>query len=76
MQLVWHERPMRDQRARVMAWTCPCRMTSCELCRLGGQSHIRRILNTDDGEVIHETYQWSYRKTDEVWKALLEGDVV
>ncbi|SPL93944.1 unnamed protein product [[Actinomadura] parvosata subsp. kistnae] len=51
-------------------------MTSCELCRLGGQSHIRRILNTDDGEVIHETYQWSYRKTDEVWKALLEGDVV
>ncbi|MEV0623118.1 hypothetical protein AB0I81_58060 [Nonomuraea sp. NPDC050404] len=76
MQLVWQERPARNERVRVAAWTCPFHATSYELCRLGGQSHIRRILRTEDGEVIHETYQWPVRKAEEVWRALLKGHVV
>jgi translation initiation factor IF-1 len=77
MQLIWQERPARNERARVVDWTCPCRTTSYELCRLGGQSHIRRTRHTEQGDVvIHETHQWSFTKADEVWKALLEGDVV
>ncbi|MEV0161061.1 hypothetical protein [Nonomuraea fuscirosea] len=77
MQLVWRQPAKAEDRARVVAWSCPCQSTVYELRRLGGQSYIRRTEYDDDGgRKIYETYRWSYNKAAETWAALLAGQMV
>ncbi|MEO3874148.1 hypothetical protein ABGB18_35550 [Nonomuraea sp. B12E4] len=76
MQLVWRPPSKEQHRTRVVAWTCRCREISYELCRAAGQSFIRRSRHGEEERTIHETYRWPAHKADEVWKALLEGEVV
>ncbi|MEV0230325.1 hypothetical protein [Nonomuraea sp. NPDC050786] len=44
-----------------------------ELCEGGGQTLIRRTLQAEAGNVIHETHQCSIVEARVIWAALLSG---
>ncbi|WP_406319586.1 hypothetical protein OHA77_19885 [Streptosporangium sp. NBC_01639] len=74
MRLVWRAPYKGVMRLRVVTWTCDCRSTLYELCQAGGQAFIRRTLRHKDATQVHETYRWSIREADDVWRALLSGE--
>ncbi|MEQ4718986.1 hypothetical protein [Nonomuraea sp. B19D2] len=61
-------------RIRVVAWTCTCRAVFYELCEGGGRTLIRRILQAETGDVVHETHQCSIVEARAIWAALLSGE--
>lgn len=69
MRLVWRPPYHAEDRVRVMAWTCDCRPSFYELCHAAGVAYIRRTALRE----VHETYRWSFREAESVWKALLDG---
>ncbi|MBB5778137.1 hypothetical protein HD596_004893 [Nonomuraea jabiensis] len=73
VRLTWLEPHGALDRVRVVAWTCTCRAVFYELCEGGGQTLIRRTLQTEAGDVVHETYQGSIIEARAVWTALLSG---
>lgn len=71
--LIW--RPLyRFERARVRAWTCyEHRLTSYELCEVGGLAFIRRTVVSRGRRVVSESDAWPHGEAQVVWAALLAG---
>jgi hypothetical protein len=72
-RLDWSAPHHTIERARPVAWTCPCRATVYELCQGGGRAFIRRTVQLDGAPVMHETPCWSIGWTQLVWANLLCG---
>ncbi len=70
MCLVWRPLHRTTNQIRVIAWTCDCRAPFFELCHAGGVAYIRRTQLNE----VHETYRWSFKEAEAVWRALLDGD--
>jgi hypothetical protein len=70
MCLVWRPPHSAEVRVRVIAWTCDCRTPFFELCHAAGVAYIRRTQLNE----VHETYRWSFKEAEAVWRALLGGD--
>ncbi|MFF0243544.1 hypothetical protein [Streptosporangium sandarakinum] len=64
----------RDERCRVIAWTCHCRSVVYELCSAGGQSYLRRTVQGPRPDVT-ETARTNASTARELWAALLTGRV-
>ncbi|MEO3805478.1 hypothetical protein [Nonomuraea sp. B1E8] len=73
VRLTWLEPCAAVKRPRVVAWTCACRAVFYELCEGGGQTRIRRTLQAETGDVVHETHQCSTVEARAIWAALLSG---
>ncbi|MFE0071160.1 hypothetical protein ACFWYW_20225 [Nonomuraea sp. NPDC059023] len=72
-QIGWRGAVDREDRVRVVAWTCDCRSTVYELCHAGGQAHTRRTSRKKAEPGIHETFRWTFNDADKLWAALLRG---
>lgn len=71
--LEWHPPEHRFNQTRTIAWTCSCRATVYELCAGGGQAFIRRTVQLDEGNRVHETSPSSIKNAWTLWASLLAG---
>ncbi|MEU7862844.1 hypothetical protein [Nonomuraea sp. NPDC049141] len=72
-RLKWSKPYRTSDRIRPVDWTCACRATVYELCEGRGQAFIRRIVQFDRKQEIHETSRWSLAEARVIWAALLSG---
>lgn len=74
LRLEWHPPYPVLQRARPVVWTCHCRATVYELLLSAGRGFIRRTVQREQGNEVHETPCWHHRQAWAMWMALLSGE--
>ncbi|MDA0631907.1 hypothetical protein OUY22_00635 [Nonomuraea sp. MCN248] len=70
----WHPGASRAARVRVRAYTCDCLPVVFELCVAGGLAFVRRHERSIGRLVVVESEWETWRRTEELWIAILRGE--